>query len=172
MHLAVKNNSGKISPVTEGIAMYYKAVSTQKNFKLSATLRIRDYFSNDQVSFGLMVRDDMYIDSVTSDILGDYVAAAPLLLTKKAEAVNCFARKNGVLIYGGTVTREYRPGDVVKVRLESTDDGYMAQFGEEKEITGGFDFKLTAVDPEHVYVGMFVARNADVVFEDIRFEEF
>ena len=171
MHLAVKNNSGKISPVTEGIAMYYKAVSTQKNFKLSATLRIRDYFSNDQVSFGLMVRDDMYIDSVTSDILGDYVAAAPLLLTKKAEAVNCFARKNGVLIYGGTVTGEYRPGDVVKVRLESTDDGYMAQFGEEKEITGGFDFKLTAIDPEHVYVGMFVARNADVVFEDIRFEE-
>ncbi|MBR1852533.1 MAG: carbohydrate esterase family 12 protein [Lachnospiraceae bacterium] len=172
MHIVAKNSHGKISLVTEGIAMYYRAVSAKKNFRLSATIRIKDYFSNDQVSFGLMVRDDVYIDKVTPDILGDYVAAAPLYLTKKAEAVNCFARKNGVLVYGGTVTREYRPGDVVKVRLQSTSDGYMAQFGDEKEITGGFDFKLTAIDPEHVYVGMFVARYADVVFEDIDFEEF
>lgn len=172
MHIVAKNSHGKISLVTEGIAMYYRAVSTQKNFRLSATIRIQDFFSNDQVSFGLMVRDDVYIDKVTPDILGDYVAAAPLYLTKKAEAVNCFARKNGVLVHGGTVTREYRPGDVVKVRLQSTSDGYMAQFGDEKEITGGFDFKLTAIDPEHVYVGMFVARCADVVFEDIEFEEF
>lgn len=172
MHIAAKNNHGKISLVTEGIAMYYRAVSTQKNFRLSAAIRIQDYFSNDQVSFGLMVRDDMYIDKVTPDILGDYVAAAPLYLTKKAEAVNCFARKNGLLVQGGTVTREYRPGDVVSVRLQSTSDGYMAQFGDEKQITGGFDFKLTAIDPEHVYVGMFAARNADVIFENIEFEEF
>ena len=172
MHLVAKDNCGKISLVTEGVAMYYRTVSARKNFKLSATLKIQDYFSNDQVSFGLMVRDDMYIDRVTSDILGDYVAAAPLFLTKKAEAVNCFARKNGTLIHGGTVTREYRPGDVVKVRLESTSDGYMVQFADEKEITGGFDFKLTAIDPEHVYVGMFVARNADVIFEDIEFVEY
>lgn len=172
MHLAVKDNCGKISFVTDGIAMYFRKVPVEKNFRLKATMEIRDYFSNDQVSFGLMVRDDVYVDRQMPDILGDFVAAAPLFLTRKAKAVNCFARKSGALVNGGIVSREYRPGDVIPVELTSTDDGYMAKFGEEKAITGGFDFKLTAVDPKHVYVGMFVSRNADVVFRDIVFEEF
>ena len=113
------------------------------------------------------MRDDMYIDNVTADILGDYVAAAPLMLTHGAECWNCFARKSGVLTQGGTCTRKYSPGDVVQLQIESTSDGYACTFGEERTITGGFDFRLTAVDPENVYVGMFVARNADITFENI-----
>lgn len=30
-------------------------------------------------------------------------------------------------------------------------------------------FKLTAIDPAHVYVGMFVSRNADVIFSNIKY---
>ena len=172
MHLAVKGDCGKISVVTDGIAMYYRKVPVDKNFRLTATMEIRDYFYNDQVSFGLMVRDDVYIDRQMPDILGDYVAAAPLFLTRRVQAVNCFARKSGVLTEGGTMHRAYKPGDVVTVELASTGDGYMARFGEEPAVTGGFDFQLTAVDPKHVYVGMFAARNVDVVFRDIVFEEF
>lgn len=170
MHIAVRDSVGKIAAVSDGIAMYYTRVSVKDNFVLTAKAVIHDYFLNDQVSFGLMVRDDMYIDQPTADILGDYVAAAPLLLTHKEAAVNCFARKSGVLTYGGTCTRMYRPGDTVNLRIESTSDGYACTFGEEAAITGGFDFKLTSIDPEYVYVGMFVARNADVTFSDIKLE--
>ncbi len=172
MHIAVREDSGKISAVSDGIAMYYRRVSTGKNFRLSATMEVRDYFLNDQVSFGLMVRDDVYVDTSTPDILGDYVAAGPLLLTHREQAWNCFARKSGILINGGTVSRAYLPGEKIPVRITSTADGYAASFGDEKEVTGGFDFKLTAIDPEYVYVGMFVSRNADVYFTDIEFEEF
>lgn len=133
-------------------------------------MKINNYFLNDQVSFGLMVRDDMYIDKVTPDILGDYVAAAPLLLTHENAPVNCFARKSGKLVYGGTCTRGYKPGETVKVSIESTSDGYACTFGDETTITGGFDFKLTALDPENVYLCMFAARNADVTFSDVRLD--
>lgn len=170
VRIAVKNNTGKISMVTDGIAMYYTKVPAGKNFVLTATARINDYFLNNQVSFGLMVRDDMYIDMAAADVLGDYVTAAPLLLTLGADAVNCFARKSGVLIYGGKCTREYKPQDEIKLRIESTSDGYACTFGEEQTITGGFDFKLVTVDPENVYVGVFVSRNADVTFTDIKLE--
>lgn len=44
------------------------------------------------------------------------------------------------------------------------------KFGDEPEVTGGFDFKLTAIDPEHVYVGMFVSRNADVTFMNVKYQ--
>lgn len=170
IHIAVKNNDGKISAVTDGIAMYYKKIPVNVNFTLKAKMTINDYFYNNQVSFGLMVRDDMYIDKVTPDILGDYVAAAPLLLTHENAPANCFARKSGKLVYGGTCTRGYKPGETVKVQIESTSDGYACTFGDETTITGGFDFKLTALDPENVYLCMFAARNADVTFSDVRLD--
>ena len=170
IHIAVKNNAGKISAVSDGIAMYYKKVDSDKNFILSAKLRINDYALNDQVSFGLMVRDDMYIDKPTSDVLGDYVAAAPLMLTHEDKAWNCFARKSSRLTQGGTCTKKYNAGDVIDVRIESSSDGYACTFADEATITGGFDFKLTSIDSEHVYVGMFAARNADVTFMDVKLE--
>ena len=35
--------------------------------------------------------------------------------------------------------------------LSSSSDGYAAKFGKGDVITGGYDFKLTAIDPAHVY---------------------
>lgn len=170
VRIAVRNNHGKIAAVSDGIAMYYTKVPADKCFVLTAKAVINDYFLNDQVSYGLMVRDDMYVDMQTADILGDYVAAAPLLITHGEHAVNCFARKSGELIYGGRCDKAYKPGEVIELRIESTSDGYACTLGQEQTITGGFDFKLLTVDPESVYVGMFVSRNADVTFYDIRLE--
>ena len=112
----------------------------------------------------------MYIDKPTSDVLGDYVAAAPLMLTHEDKAWNCFARKSSRLTQGGTCTKKYNAGDVIDVRIESSSDGYACTFADEATITGGFDFKLTSIDSEHVYVGMFAARNADVTFMDVKLE--
>lgn len=167
VHIAVKNNCGKIAAVSDGIAMYYKKIPADRPFIVRAKAVIHDYFLNDQVSFGLMVRDDCYVDKTTADILGDYVAAAPLLLTHGAQCWNCFARKSGELVKGGICTRAYKPGDVVELQIESTQDGYACTFGKEQTITGGFDFRLTSIDAENVYAGMFVSRNADVTFTDI-----
>ena len=117
IHIAVKNNDGKISTVTDGIAMYYKKIPVNVNFTLKAKMTINDYFYNNQVSFGLMVRDDMYIDKKMPDVLGDYVAAAPLNLTYKDQAWSCFARKNSELMQGSVTGRELKPGDTVEVHL-------------------------------------------------------
>ena len=71
MNIAVRNNRGKISAVTDGIAMYYKKVDITEHFTLTATVKVNKIFANDQVSFGLMVRDDCYIDKNMPDaVLG------------------------------------------------------------------------------------------------------
>lgn len=167
MHIAVRNNRGKISAVTDGIAMYYKKIDVTEHFRLSATVRVNKVFSNDQVSFGLMVRDDCYVDECMPDILGDYVAAAPLCITRRENAVETFARKSGVLVHGPVTGTAIEEGKEYKLVLEASEDGYMAQFADGPEVTGGYDFKLTAIDPEHVYAGMFASRNVDVTFSDI-----
>lgn len=167
LHMAARQNKGKIASNSDGIAMYYRKVPANATFTLKAKVKINDYFYNDQVSFGLMVRDDCYLDQPSGDLLGDYVAAAPLLLTHEAEAWNCFARKSGVLTQGGTCSRAYRPGDEIDLEITGTSDGYACKLGDEPAITGGFDFKLTSIDSENVYAGMFVSRNADVTFSKI-----
>ena len=100
--------------------------------------------------------------------MGDYVAVSPLFITRGKDEFNCFARRNGVLVKEHTCTKEIKIGDTIKVELRASNDGYTACLGDEEAITGGFDFKLTAIDPENVYVGFFVSRFADVTFSDIK----
>src|SRR5699024_11186840 len=111
-----------------------------------------------QVSFGLMARDDMYIDLDTSNPLGDYVAAAPLKLTniESGGVWNSYARRNGGIIQGGIAENPIYEGDTIDLSITSNTDGYAVKLGNESTVTGGFDFKLTKVDPDYVYVGMFV----------------
>lgn len=168
MHIAVKNNKGKIAASVDGLAMYYYKVPVGSTFTLTTTVKVNEFASNDQVSFGLMARDEMYIDHYTSSPLGDYVAVAPLKLTKTGQVWNSFARKSGVLTQGGTMLNEIKAGDTIELKLEGTSDGYAATLGNEQTITGGFDFPLTSIDSEYVYVGMFAARNADVTFSNIK----
>lgn len=168
MHIAVSNNKGKIASTSDGIAMYYYKVPAKSKFTLTAKAKINKLALNDQVSFGLMARDEMYVDYNTMEALGDYVVAGPLKLTKTGNVWNCFARKSGALIKGGICANSISVGDTVNLSIQSNSDGYACTFGNEATITGGFDFSLTSIDPNYVYVGMFVARNAEITYSDIK----
>lgn len=157
---------GKIAAKSDGIAMYYQQIPADRNFTLSADVTIDGLDANNQASFGLMVRDDVYLDTVINDMLGDYVAAGPLMLGS-SEPWNCFARKNGVLTQGSTMTRHYTTGDTVHLEIRKNSDGYTCTFGDNAPISAGFDFPLTTRDSEHVYAGLFVSRSVDVRFENI-----
>ncbi|SFR86558.1 pectinesterase family protein [Anaeromicropila populeti] len=168
INIAVKNNKGKIASSVDGLAMYYYKVPVGSQFTISATATVNSFALNDQVSFGLMARDEMYIDTYLNGLLGDYVAAAPLKLTKTGSVWNCFARKSGVLTQGGTCANTISAGDTIDLKIQSNSDGYACTFGKEQTITAGFDFQLTSIDSEYIYVGMFAARNADVTFSNIK----
>ena len=174
IHMAVGTNSGAtrtqqvggIEQGSDGIAMYYREVPSSANFILSADVTINAYNASVLNSFGLMVRDDIYLDTVVNDTLGDYVAAGQLQLSS-ASPWNCFARKNGQLTSGGTASRVYKAGETVHVEIRKGPDGYTCVFGDIAPVSAGFDFPLTAIDSDHVYVGMFVARSADVTFKNV-----
>ena len=91
-HIQVKNNKGKIGSSADGVAMFYYKVPVKSKFTITANATVNSFDSNDQVSFGLMARDDMYIDENRTDVLGDYVAAGPLKLATAGGVWNCFAR--------------------------------------------------------------------------------
>ena len=163
IHIAV-NGKGKISSTTDGIAMYYYKVPAGSNFVITANATVNSINKHNQVAFGLMARDAMYIDVNDKSALGDYVAAGSI----KQGTANCFKRKDGALGYGGTLENPVEAGKTYALRIESNSDGYACTFGDNAAISGGFDFKLTSIDADYVYVGLFVARQADVTFSDIK----
>lgn len=171
MHIAVANNKGKISSSTDGIAMYYYKIPADATFTLTADMTINSFDSNNQVAFGLMVRDAMYIDFNSKDANGDSVNAAFSRLadmTSGTACYNSYCRKDGKLTYGPALSRAYTAGETVTLVLSGTADGYSTKIGDEESVSGGFDFKLTSYDEDYVYIGMFAARNADVTFSNIK----
>ena len=163
IHIAV-NGKGKISSTTDGMAMYYYKVPADSNFVITANATVNSINKHNQVAFGLMARDAMYIDVNDKSALGDYVAAGSI----QQGTANCFKRKDGALGYGGKLENPVEAGKTYALKIESNSDGYACTFGDNAAISGGFDFKLTSIDEDYVYVGLFVARQADVTFSDIK----
>ena len=49
-------------------------------------------------------------------------------------------------------------------------DGYTVTYGDNAPASAGFDYPLTAVDSDYIYVGFYVSRNCNVTFRDIALE--
>ena len=162
--LGVANNRGKIASTVDGLMMYYVQLPAGTNFTLTAKATVNKLAKNNQVSFGLMERDEMYVDTSISDPMGDYVAVG----TRNQGAVNCFGRKSGALYDGPAATVKYGVGDTVDLKLVGTADGFTLTYGDNETASAGFDYALTAVDSDYIYVGFYVARNANVTFSDVQ----
>ena len=162
--LGVANNRGKIASTVDGLMMYYVQLPAGTNFTLTAKATVNKLAKNNQVSFGLMARDEMYVDTSISDPMGDYVAVG----TRNQGAVNCFGRKSGALYDGPAATVKYGVGDTVDLKLVGTADGFTLTYGDNETASAGFDYALTAVDSDYIYVGFYVARNANVTFSDVQ----
>ena len=96
--------------------MYYVKLPAGTNFTLTAKATVNSLAKNNQVSFGLMARDEMYVDTSISDPIGDYVAVG----TRNQGAINCFGRKSGELYDGPAATVKYGAGDTVDLKLIGT----------------------------------------------------
>lgn len=168
-------NNGKISSKSDGIAMYYIRIPVSKSFKLSADIKIESFNESggpsDFAAYGLMVRDDIYVDSAIGELLGDYVCAGVMFNPSYPKGTNTFARKSGELDFeGGELIAEPKLHDVRHMTIESTRDGYKASIEGYDAVSAGYDYTLTAVDPEYVYVGIFASRAVAISAGNISLE--
>lgn len=172
MNISVTNNGGKIAASQDGIAMYYVRIPVGSSFSLKADVTVNSYNTagkpSAQSAFGLMVRDDMYVDVVNGDLMGDYVVAGTSFQKANLLGYNTYARKNGTLTYsGGPLAAAPAAGETVSLEIASTTDGYSAKYGDNAAVIEGYDFALNSIDGDYVYVGMFVSRCVDISVSNI-----
>ena len=162
MHIQVLSNKGAIAEGADGIAMYYYKLPGGSQFEFSARATVHSISDESGAAFGLMARDDMYIDK-DGYISSDYVAAGSLGI-----GCNCFYRHGGTL--GGMKALEKETvaaGGVYNLSIVSNSDGYACAFGSEEGQSAGYDFHLNSVDADSIYIGMFAAKNADVTYSNL-----
>lgn len=165
------SNNGKFSDTVDGFGAAFVQISKDKNFEASATVKVKEIGSlaNNQSAFGMMLRDDIYIDGepagtytgkenissnyVSTSVLGDGSAS---MLSK----VDSKMSKDGAVAVAVDSTYEMsikRVGQTVTLKLGST----------VKTFT---DFDFFAVDNDYMYLCLFANRGLVVEFSNVQFQ--
>lgn len=156
---------GKIASKSDGIAFYFQMLPADKDFVFSAKAKVQFITKNNQVSFGLMARDDVYIDKYDNSICSNYVAAGPLKITGEP-ITSSWQRKDGLLEENkATVSACPQAGEEVKLSITKVGDSYTLVYGNEPPVT--IEANLKEVDKNNIFVGLYTVRNVEVEFSDV-----
>lgn len=161
-HLKVIDNKGKITTGSEGIAVAFRQVSKSYNFKITATVDVSGYDNSKQNGFGIMLRDDIYINENDASILSNYMAAGvyndgtnQILYSREAETLS-----------KGQYAASSLSG-LYEVSIERNGQSVTITFGEYSYTQTDFDF--FAIDNDYMYICLYAARNSDITFTNVQF---
>lgn len=159
-------DSGKIASNMDGLAFYFQMLPIETNFTLTATAKILNIKKNNQVSFGLMCRDNVMIDVYQSGFAANYVAAGALKITN--DNWTCAFCRSDSALSETEHQKESAPenGTVVKLSLKKVGNDITVQYGNEAPVTYSVD--LSENDSKNIYAGLYTSRNAYVEFTDIK----
>ena len=167
------NNYGKIHASVDAMSLVFKQIPISKNFILKANAKIISFNNVKQSAFGLILRDDCYINQSEASvrIATNYVASG--FLTTDSSTHIIFSRSEPTdLAKGNNVLNEYyQIGDEAYLEIER-----LGQLIATKVIYKGitysrnyFDFDLVATDGDFMYAGMFATKGIVVKYDDVEF---
>ncbi|MDO4301157.1 MAG: GDSL-type esterase/lipase family protein [Clostridia bacterium] len=163
VHIKAANNKGKISSTSDGLAMYYQPVSANENFQIYADAHINSIDNtSDQVGFGAIMADSIKVDTNDATFnIKNYVAASPLYMAKGA--VGGFAKIDSTIKKGPSLSVLPQAGDDVRVSIVKNGRKYTVTYGSSVSTYELTDTQMQGI----MYVGLFAARNADITFSNI-----
>ena len=171
---------GKIASSSDGVTMYYKELTAEDDFVLTATATINQVDNtNNQVAFGLMVRDDLepMVNNGTRT-KGNAISVGSLRMnaagSENDPMVKAFYRQDTKLITGSTdpsLIEETQvapaPGDSIDLKIEKNGDLFILTYGDQAPVYAYNKVTMT----DDMYAGLFVSRAANISFSNISFEK-
>ena len=167
-------SSGKIEDSPEkdahsdGFGAAFMRVSKNDNFTITATATIADggVAGNGQTAFGIMLRDDMYIDTNLPSLATNYITAGMLL-----NGTTIFSRENKNLTKGDK-TAQPAKGDIYELSLERNGQNItvsVTKQGAAPITKTYYDFDLVAVDNDYMYICLITNRGLSVEYSNVTY---
>ncbi len=173
-HLDSGSTKGKFSSAGEGFAFVFKQVEKSKNFEISAEMKVITTFGTKQVGFGLMLRDDCFINQTINTAVSSNYLTAGFLMNDGGTTNILFKRENSTLDKGKNVVNSF-------VALNDTATLKLVRIGQSITTTviykgttyteTTYDFDLFAVDSDYMYVGFFGNRGTIIEVSNIVFTD-
>lgn len=160
-----KKSAGKISSSSDGIAFYFQQVDISKDFTLTADAKILNFAKNNQVAFGLMVRDDVHIDKYDNTINSDYIAVGGYRMAS-TPVISSYSRIDTAIATVPAVSEKIVKDAVISLSISKKGNVYTVKCGNDPAVnyTAGLDF----VDNKNIYAGLFTARAAYIEFSNVK----
>ncbi|KUP25980.1 bacterial Ig-like domain-containing protein [Paenibacillus sp. DMB5] len=149
---------GKISGSTEGIAYYFQQIDPETDFELKATAHVDAWTANNQVSFGIMLRSNVW-DNQSGAYTGDFTALGALDQEMKA-----FYKQGGSLQKTGYLfdtAGKPAAGEDYDLSIRKTGNLYVFTLDGVTKTLEGFGGAAQ-------YAGLYTARNTTVTFSNVQ----
>ena len=157
--------TGQFNSKKDGILMYFQQLSINDNFVFEATIHLDSVqYVNNGGAFGLMVRDDMYVDTFKADLNTNFLAVGNLgtpfgagtsneytYVAFQRETTDAFGR-----LKEDKTDNYLKVGDSVTLKIVKVDSTYSLFYNGVKT-AGKYDLSLAGDDKAYIYVGLFVA---------------
>lgn len=172
----VINGYSKFALSQDGFGAVFMQIEAGTNFTISATATIDSLVEGqttmyNQSGFGIMLRDDIYIDTQYSNLTSNYVVAGALCYGTGSVRTN-FSRLDNTLDTGEELI-DIQEGDVVQLELTYS-NGYTTTtiIVNGVEYTRQYiDFDFTNVDEDYMYLCLVANRGTIVTYSDIVYTE-
>ncbi len=166
------SNKGKFASAGDGIAYLFRQVDVKYNFTVTAEAKVIKQAGVKQAGFGLMLRDDAYINQSTSKVMitTNYVAAG--FVTTDTNMNVLFYRENSTLTkHSNVVSSLYAVDDTATLTITRVGQTVTTTvvYKNETYTTKYVDFDFQAMDNSYMYVGMFATRGTVVEFTNVVF---
>ncbi|MDE6690446.1 MAG: hypothetical protein K2K04_00590 [Clostridia bacterium] len=156
------SGNGKFASGSEGMAAIFMPIDASKDFTAQVTATVTSAGSADkQSSFGLMLRDDIYIDTYDASIKSNYVSAGILnngaVFSMKNEARSATSGSASIAATSYTLKIVKSGTNITATVIQGSNT-----------VTKTYDdISLTASDSGSVYLCMYAVRNITVSFTDV-----
>lgn len=159
----LSSSKGKISDSAEGIAAVFRQIEADKDFSITATVSIDKYEGTSQTGFGIMLRDDIYIDQNVKTIQSNYVAAGSYV--KEGVINTLYSRSSATKITNSNIHASFEQGDNVTLTIQKTGNSITVSFGSQSLTYN--DFNLNDIDRDYNYICLYATRNTTVTFKNV-----
>ncbi|MDE6661055.1 MAG: hypothetical protein K2J93_04485 [Anaeroplasmataceae bacterium] len=164
---------GKISLLSDGLAFCFRRIAKEDNFTLKAKAKVLKTSNVKQAGFGLMLRDDCYINQkANSEIITSNFLATGLVTTELTMSPIFYREQNELHKEEPLLNFLYQEEETAELKIERVGQSMTMSL-----IYRGtcyskvyVDFDLLAVDHNFFYVGMFATRGTVVEFSDVDFQ--
>lgn len=156
---------GKFASGSDGFASAFMQIDAGKNFTASANVKVTNVgTTSNQTGFGMMLRDDILVNTHDNTIKSNYVAAGVLSLKGAV-----FSRENGALSgASGVNANAVAVGDTYEISITRVGQTVTVKVGETIKTYTDFDF--TARDNGYMYLCLFANRGVTAEFSNVQFE--